>query len=119
MKFMVLRGGDQRYVWDLDGGGRLVVTTHLRPVDVDDPPDPAMATAYALQTDAHVEGVEGGRYTIECTYGSAMGEKIEGTIGEAVTTLNLQPGDYEIVIHNGSNHVLAGEFASPVGNGCC
>lgn len=118
MKFMVLKGGDQRYEWVLQGGGTLLLTTHLLPFQMDDPPDPSMAVAYVLQTDVSLKGVEGGRYTIECTYGSMTGEKIEGAFGERASTLNLQPGDYEIVIYNGSNDVLAGEFASPVGNGC-
>lgn len=111
MQFMVLRSGGQLYQRRLQENDSLDlrVSTHIRPVEVDDPPDPAMTVVYTLQTDIQIVGNKDVRnYTVIPINGS-MSEKIEGALtGDEVRTLNLQPGDYEITIHSGSDNVLVG-----------
>ena len=117
MKIMIMRSGGQKWQWDLDGGGTLIAATEIRMVDIKEPIDPTITIVYVLQTDLIVVGVDG-EYELTCTYGSMVGEKIKGKFTDGnVTTLNLQPGDYEIVINRGSNHVVAGKFASTIGVG--
>jgi hypothetical protein len=97
---------------------KLDVTTSICPVDApDDTPDIGMPVVMALQTNLLVTGGDG-RYSIECTYGSQMGEKIQGEFKDGIpVTLNLQPGDYEIVINHGSDNGVAGQPTELAGNG--